>query len=61
MNNLNKQKLCPLCGKEMEYRPQQHWTGMRYITLQHEWVCNNRDEDGGHHLKIFERDEEGYE
>lgn len=31
---------CPICGKEMEYRPNQMWTGMRNETNQHVWICN---------------------
>lgn len=52
---MNETKICPLCGEEMEYLPRQHWTGVRFIILQHEWVCHKIDRGSGHHLKLFER------
>ncbi len=36
-------KHCPVCGDQMEYRPNQMWTGMRYQTNVHHWVCTKSD------------------
>lgn len=36
-------KACPYCKEDMDYRPQTHWTGKRFVTIQHEWICTKRD------------------
>lgn len=36
------ERTCPICGEEMEYRPIRLWTGMRYQTNVHEWLCYGR-------------------
>lgn len=46
-----EKKYCPICGEEMEYRPIEHWTGMRCALLKHTWVCSQRN----HKLTLMER------
>ena len=36
----NTSRTCPVCSKDMEYKPIQIWTGKQYLTVQHIWRCN---------------------
>lgn len=43
-------KNCPVCNQPMDYQPVTHWTGLKFIPIQHKWACHKNDQHGNEHV-----------